>query len=155
MGPPDLDVKVHGQVFDDADPNPLPPSECGYLQPIAAKCLMKFLYGARMARYDIQRAICHTASCVTKWTEQNDLDLYRLVCYMKTTLQYRMVSWVGDTLNDVMIKQFADADLAGDPRTQRSTSASNQKIWGQTQGHCSVLHHDDRRAYPTVLWRPN
>ena len=105
MGPPYIPVIVGGQPLDDDDPNPLPPSESGQLQPIAAKCLMKFLYGARMARYDILRAICHTASCVTKWTEQNDLDLYRLICYMRTTLRYKMVSWVGDPMENVMIKQ--------------------------------------------------
>ena len=47
----------------------------GILQPIAANVLMKYLYGARMARYDLFRAVCHSASCVTKWNRQNDVDL--------------------------------------------------------------------------------
>ena len=65
------------------DPGGDPPS--GALQPVSAKVLMKFLYGARVARPDLLRAICHLASCVTKWTEQCDRDLFRLVCYAKTT----------------------------------------------------------------------
>ena len=76
-----------------------------------------------MARHDILRAVCHTASCVTKWTEQNDLDLYRIVCYKNSTLDYRQVCWVGDPAEDLKIWCWADADFAGDPRTQRSTSA--------------------------------
>ena len=44
VGPSDMEVKVHGQALDDMDPNPLPPSESGYLQPIAAKCLMTVSY---------------------------------------------------------------------------------------------------------------
>ena len=54
------------------------PAEGGRLQPIAARVLMKILYGARMARYDLLRGVCALASCVTKWTLQNDVDLYRL-----------------------------------------------------------------------------
>ena len=63
----------------------------GILQPISAKVLMNILYGARMARPDLLRAVCHTASCVTKWNEQNDLDLYRLVRYIRTTVDYTQV----------------------------------------------------------------
>ena len=91
---------------------------------------MKILYGARMARYDLLRAVCHTASCITKWTEQQDMDLFRLICYIKTTAHYRMVSWVGDKPEDVELRQYSDADLASDLRTHRSTSASHQIIWG-------------------------
>ena len=83
---------------------------------------MKILYGARMARYDLLRAVCHSASCVTKWNRQNDVDLYRLICYINTTLDFMQVSWLGDTKDELRMQIFADADFAGDPRTQRSTS---------------------------------
>ena len=65
---------------DDGTPDPLPPAPSGMLQPIAAKVLMKTLYGARMARYDLLRAVCTLAACVTKWTEQRDIELFRLMC---------------------------------------------------------------------------
>jgi hypothetical protein len=68
----------------------------GLLGPIAAQVLMKILYGARMARYDLLRAVCHLASCVTKWNRQCDVDMYRLICYIQTTLSFRQYSWVGD-----------------------------------------------------------
>eukprot|EP00975_Prorocentrum_lima_P026488 5569412-Prorocentrum_lima.AAC.1 len=34
-----------------------PPPPMGQLQPIAARVLMKILYGARMARFDLLRAV--------------------------------------------------------------------------------------------------
>eukprot|EP00959_Pyramimonas_sp_CCMP1952_P369253 7734417-Pyramimonas_sp.AAC.1 len=33
-------------------------------------------------------------------------------------------------MEDVLLKQYSDADLASDIRTHRSTSASYQAIWG-------------------------
>ena len=75
---------------------------------------MKILHGARMARYDLLRAVCHVASCVTKWTEQQDIDLFRLVCYIRSTAHYKMVYWAGDDMKDALVRQFADADLASD-----------------------------------------
>ena len=75
-----------------------------------------------MARYDLLRAVCHSASCVTKWNRQNDVDLYRLVCYIHTTKDFVQVSWLGDAKEDLKLQIYADADFAGDPRTQRSTS---------------------------------
>ena len=40
----------------------------GVLQPLAAKVLMKILYGARMARFDLLKAVCDLACFVTRWT---------------------------------------------------------------------------------------
>ena len=41
---------------------PAETAETGRLQPIAAKVLMKLLYAARLARFDMLRAICHLAT---------------------------------------------------------------------------------------------
>eukprot|EP00959_Pyramimonas_sp_CCMP1952_P344460 7214376-Pyramimonas_sp.AAC.1 len=83
-----------------------------------------------MARYGLLRAVCQTASCTPKWTDQQGMDLFRLRCYIKCTSHCRMTSWAGDKKEDVMLKQYSDADLASDIRTHRSTSASFQAIWG-------------------------
>ena len=99
-----------------------PDTPTGVLQPIAARVLMKVLYGARMARYDLLRAVCNLASCVTKWTEQQDKDLYRFICYINSTLEFEQVGWIGDNADKLMLRAWADADFAGDPRIQRSTS---------------------------------
>eukprot|EP00975_Prorocentrum_lima_P005365 1160619-Prorocentrum_lima.AAC.1 len=57
---------------------------------------MKILYGARMARYDLLRAVAYLATAVTKWTLSCDQDLHRLVAYINSTLALRQVSWSGD-----------------------------------------------------------
>ena len=53
----------------------------GRLQTIAAKVLMKFLFAARMARYDLLRATQSLASRVSKWSTECDSALHRLVSY--------------------------------------------------------------------------
>ena len=53
--------------------------EGGHLQPHAAKVLMKLLYGARLARFDLLRAIN------TKWTPECD-KRYITSCVMCTPL---------------------------------------------------------------------
>ena len=40
----------------------------GRLSNVAASVLMKLLYGARVALWDLVRAICAIASFITKWT---------------------------------------------------------------------------------------
>ena len=72
------EITVLGKALEQGS-DPEPPTPSGILKPIAAKVLMKILYGARMARYDLLRAVCHTASCITKWTEQQDMDLFRII----------------------------------------------------------------------------
>ncbi len=47
------------------------------LQPIAAKVLMKVLYAARMARFDLLRAVCKLARSISKWDEQCDKRIHR------------------------------------------------------------------------------
>ena len=87
------------------------PEPNGYMQSHAAKILMKMLYGARMARADLLRAISYLASSATKWSKQCDEDLYRLICYMHTTRDYRQVAWAGDDLDDVKPRLYPDADF--------------------------------------------
>ena len=131
--PPELRKEIFGKkkgtpdvVEPDAEPEPN-----GYMQPHAAKVLMKIVYGARMARFDLLRAISYLASSVTKWTKQCDEDLYRLICYIHTTRDYRQVAWVGDDIKDVKLRLYADADFSGCVRTQRSTSGAYLFVIGQ------------------------
>eukprot|EP00959_Pyramimonas_sp_CCMP1952_P110859 2319574-Pyramimonas_sp.AAC.2 len=61
-------------------PDPKPPAPSGTLQQIAAKVLMKILHGAaRTARPDLLSAVCKTAACVAKWTEQQDIYLFHIL----------------------------------------------------------------------------
>eukprot|EP00959_Pyramimonas_sp_CCMP1952_P343197 7189180-Pyramimonas_sp.AAC.1 len=55
-------------------------------------------------------------------------------------------------MEDVLLKQYSDADLASDIRTHRSTSASFQAIWGPyTRAGQSM--GSQRPAFPTVHLR--
>ena len=92
------------------------------LKPYAAKVLMKILYAARYARLDVLRVVCALAQFITKWDEQCDLRLYRLVCYINSTYHIRMTGWVGDPPSKLTPHCLADADFAGCAKTSRSTS---------------------------------
>ena len=71
------------------------PTSSGELQHIAARVLMKLLYAARMAGYDLLHAIGRLACLVTKWDSHCDKMLHRLMCYVSCTKHLRLVGWVG------------------------------------------------------------
>ena len=96
----------------------------GALHPIASKILMKILYAARMMRHDLVKAISLLASKVTKWSPICDRFLHRLVSYVNGTVDMRLYSWVGDKFPEVHLRLSADADLASDVPSMRSTSGT-------------------------------
>ena len=102
----------------------------GHLQPHAAKVLMKLLYGARLARFDLLRAINNLAASITKWTPECDKRLHHIMCYVNSTVKHRLVGFVGDKPCDTQPHLFADADFAGDPETQRSMSRLHLALRG-------------------------
>ena len=93
----------------------------GVLQPIASKILMKVLFAARMARFDLLRATQGLASRVTKWSVDCDQALFRLMCYIHTTVDRKMHGFVGDPSSQTRLWLFADSDHAGE-HDSRSTS---------------------------------
>ena len=93
----------------------------GILQPIASKILMKVLFAARMARFDLLRATQGLASRVTKWSVDCDQALFRLMCYIHTTVDRKMHGFVGDPSSRTRLWLFADSDHAGE-HDSRSTS---------------------------------
>ena len=101
----------------------------GRLQPIASKVLMKILFAARMARYDLLRATQSLASRVTKWSEDCDIGLHRLVSYINSTLDLTMHSFIGDRFRDCQLWLFADADFAGE-HDSKSTTGSYMVLVG-------------------------
>ena len=68
----------------------------GELKSCAAKILMSVLYAARMARYDLLRAVGGLASMITKGTVECDKKLHHLMCYIDSTLAFRQFGWIGD-----------------------------------------------------------
>ena len=99
-------------------------AELGELAPFAASVLMKSLWGARMARWDILRQVCYLAGFISKWTLGCDKMLYRLMCYINDTLDYVLTLTVSDPASAWELWFFADSDLAGCKLSKRSTSGS-------------------------------
>ena len=102
----------------------------GVLADIASSILMKVLYGARMARFDLLRAVCALACCVTRWDSDCDRKLHRLMCYIHSTRHLRQVGFVGQEPHDVGPILFTDADFAGCSETMRSTSGVHVDVSG-------------------------
>ena len=73
----------------------------GVLAPIAARVLMKILFAARMARYDLLRAVQGLAARVTKWSADCDRALHRLVCCIDTTIDVKLKAFIGDQIVQV------------------------------------------------------
>eukprot|EP00435_Cladocopium_sp_Y103_P009439 s1446_g2.t1 len=97
------------------------PEKKGVLAPIAARVLMKILFAARMARFDLLRAVQGLAARVTKWSYDCDRALHRLVCYIHSTLDLKLKAFVGDTLSECKLWCFADADHAGEYDNRSTT----------------------------------
>ena len=82
---------------------------------------MKLLFAARMARWDLLRATQSLVSRVTKWSRDCDVALYRLVCYINSSLEVRMQGFIGNTIAECQLWLFCDADWAGE-QNSKSTS---------------------------------
>ena len=92
---------------------------------------MKVLYGARMARPDLLRAVQGLARRVTKWTTNDDAALHRLICYIHTTADWLLVGWVGDSIDGLAPHLFSDADFAGCGETLLSTPGVHSVMRGE------------------------
>ena len=102
----------------------------GILQPIAARVILKVYYEARAARFDLLRSIGYLATRITKWDADCDRRLHRLMSYVHSTLSYRQAAWVGDSIENLSLHLYSDADMAGDAKTHRSTSGVYLAIEG-------------------------
>jgi len=103
----------------------------GELAPIAASILMRILYAARYARFDLLRATNRLTSYVHFWDADCDKRLHRIMQYLQHSVNFRMFGWVGDSACDVGMHTYADSDFAGCPRTLRSTSGAQLQMEGR------------------------
>ena len=62
------------------------PLSRGNLAPHAASVLIKLLYAARIARFDLLRSTNALARNVTKWTRDDDARLHHLMCFVNSTV---------------------------------------------------------------------
>ena len=107
------------------DDHLIPPEEFevkGHLSSCAARVVLKALYVARIARYDIMWAVNVLAREVTRWTAACDRRLHRLISYMHHTFDWAQYCYVGDLPSECWLTLFSDASFAGDLRDSKSTS---------------------------------
>merc|ERR1712078_713488 len=88
----------------------------------ACKVLMKDLWVGRLARPDIIQVVSDLATKVQAWSKNEDKRLYRLICYLNSTLHYKLCGKVGDSPDKLRLLLFVDADLAGNNDDTKSRS---------------------------------
>ena len=114
-------------------PLDLGPEEPGrQLSDVASSVLTRLVYGARLARWDLLRAIGILSSRVTELSASCDKALHRLMCYVDTTSEYTMTGYVGkgDRIEDLHLGPYAVADHAGDRPGCKSTMGTYAVLQG-------------------------
>jgi hypothetical protein len=102
----------------------------GELSDNACKMLMKCLWVARLARPDLLRPITVLATKIQAWTVNCDKQLYRLMCYMSSSSEYKLVGQVLDDPSQLELVLYVDADFAGDRQDAKSTSGGYLVLQG-------------------------
>ena len=90
----------------------------GILANSAASVVMKIMYAARMARFDLLRPVQGLARFLTTLTKRLDKQLHRLMSYITFTKSWRSVGWIGDPMDQLQPVLFTDADITRDAQTQ-------------------------------------
>ena len=106
-------------------------AERGRLADSAASIFMKCLYSARMARFDLLRPAQGLAKYMTKWTTRHDAELHQVMCYIYSTLTFKMVGWIGDDLRHLQLQLFSDSDFVGCNQSLRSTTGVHTVLTGR------------------------
>ena len=92
----------------------------GLLAPIACKVFMKILYGTRLARFDLLRPIAALASKISKWDTVCDRMSHRLVCYINSSLDYRLRGHIGDRSKYLILTLYVVTQILLDAQMLRS-----------------------------------
>ena len=91
--------------------------------PVASKIVMKILFVARMATFDLLRATQSLASRVMKWSVECDVALHRLVSYINSSKDHFLEGFIGDSFDQCQLWLFADA-IPPENMDSKSTSGS-------------------------------
>ena len=102
----------------------------GELAPNACRILMKALWLGRLSRPDITKPINDLATKVQSWSRGDDKRLLRLIQYIDSTPQYRLVGTIKDNPEDLELRLYVDADFAGDRLSGKSTNGGYLVLYG-------------------------
>ena len=93
----------------------------GVLHNDAAKALMRLLWLSRLSRPDLSFIVCRLASNVSRWSRWGDRQLHRVICYLKSTLNYCCCGSISYGHQPV-VHAYSDADFASCPWSAKSTT---------------------------------
>ena len=94
----------------------------GELTSGACGILMKLLWLGRLARPDLVKPIGDLATHVQKWSVNDDKKLFRLICYLNSTVNYKLKGVVSDKLSELIkLRLYVDVDFCG---SREDTKAS-------------------------------
>ena len=95
------------------------------LAPHAASVLMKYCLVLEL------HVLTYSGrSTVWRGTSDDDKKLHHLMCYIHRTKHWRMIGWVGDSVEDLCLAVYADADFSGCADSLRSTSGGHMNLQG-------------------------
>ena len=124
--------------------SPETPLVKGRYASVAPRVLMKILYAARLARADLLRPVIALASHLQAWLAEHDKSLLRLLSYVKGTLSLRQWAWHHSQAEALQVHVFADADFAGCPQSQRSTTGVSVQV-GSARSLLPVISYSKRQ----------
>ena len=102
----------------------------GIIAPVASRSIMNMFYGARLARWEMLKVATKLATVVMKWTTSCGAALLRLIRYIKATVDWVLVGYVGDDPEGLALQLYAEADFVGDRPCFKSTSGTLLAIHG-------------------------
>ena len=126
----------------------------GLLNRTAAQVSMQTMYGARMARPELLRAVGRLATYLTKWGKLQDRMRFRMMSYINGSLDMRQVGFVGDSPDLLELWLFVDADFAGDRSDLKSTSGGFLVLAGPNTFSRLGISAKSRRASRIAPRRP-
>ena len=118
----------------------------GEISDKASSILMKILWLTRLCRPDLSYPVCVLAGQVTCWSRNSDKMLFRLLCYLNSTVDLCMHLSVNDPPEQSTLDLFCDADLGGCQWTARSTSGLYLVIRGP-QTFVPIAWHARRQQH--------
>ena len=134
-----------GGTSEGAHPEPVR----GQLAPHAASVLMKELYGARIARFDLLWQVNRLARNITRWTTDDDEKLH----YIHHTKHWRMIGWVGGSVEDMylVVHSTPEAEIVAADVAMRAMGMPALRLMERILGkEPKLVFFDDNKAMISV-----
>ena len=97
------------------------------------------MWAARLTRGDTLWAVNKLARSISKWDVACDKRLYRLICYLHSTREKTLYSFVGDDPEACRLVHYIDASFAEDIVDSKSTTGGLLFLMGPQT--CGPLGH--------------